>query len=43
MAKDGTYRGGHRVRAGDKPDPLVDKILSGVVARILNTDKYVYN
>ena len=40
MAKDGTYRGGRRVRAGDKPDPLVDKILSGVVARILNTDDF---
>ena len=23
MAKDGTYRGGRRVRAGDKPDPSV--------------------
>lgn len=38
MAKDGTYRGGRRVRAGDKPDPLVDKISAGVAARILNAD-----
>lgn len=40
MAKDGTYRGGRRVRAGDKPDPLVDKISSGVAARILNADDF---
>ena len=29
MAKDGTNRGGRRVRAGDKPDSLADKIMSG--------------
>ena len=26
MAKDGTNRGGRRVRAGDKPTPLADKM-----------------
>ena len=40
MAKDGTYRGGRRVRAGDKPDPLVDKISAGAAARILNADDF---
>ena len=35
MAKDGTNRGGRRVRAGDKPLPLVDKIAAGKAARIL--------
>lgn len=33
MAKDGTYRGGRRVRAGDKPDALADKIMKGTPAR----------
>ena len=35
MAKDGTNRGGRRVRAGDKPHPLAAKITSGKAARIL--------
>jgi hypothetical protein len=35
MAKDGTNRGGRRVRAGDKPDPLADKINKGKTAKIL--------
>ncbi|RJX22339.1 MAG: terminase [Ammonifex sp.] len=35
MAKDGTNRGGRRVRAGDKPQPLADKITAGKAARIL--------
>ena len=35
MAKDGTNRGGRRVRAGDKPLPLIDKIAAGKAARIL--------
>lgn len=35
MAKDGTYRGGRRVRAGAKPDALVDKLKKGHVAEIL--------
>ena len=29
MAKDGTNRGGRRVRAGAKPDPLKDKLEAG--------------
>lgn len=32
MAKDGTLRGGRRVRAGSKPDPLADKITEGRAA-----------
>ncbi|MDA8227035.1 MAG: terminase [Desulfitobacterium hafniense] len=35
MAKDGTNRGGRRVRAGDKPQPLADKITKGKAAKIL--------
>lgn len=35
LAKDGTNRGGRRVRSGDKPLPLADKITRGKVARIL--------
>jgi hypothetical protein len=35
MAKDGTLRGGRRVRAGDKPEPLADKITKGKAAKIL--------
>ena len=35
MAKDGTNRGGRRVRAGDKPQPLADKITAGKAAKIL--------
>ena len=35
MAKDGTYRGGRRARAGDKPEALADKIAGGKPARIL--------
>ena len=27
MAKDGTYRGGRRIRAGSKPDSAADKIV----------------
>ena len=29
MAKDGTNRGGRRVRAGAKPDPLNEKLAAG--------------
>ena len=36
MAKDFTNRGGSRVRAGDKPMALVDKISAGKAARILD-------
>lgn len=35
MAKDGTNRGGRRVRAGGKPDALLDKITKGRAARVL--------
>ena len=35
MAKDGTNRGGRRVRAGDKPKPLADKIPLGKAAKVL--------
>lgn len=35
VAKDGTNRGGRRVRAGDKPQPLTDKIAKGKAAKIL--------
>ena len=34
MAKDGTNRGGRRVRAGTKPDALADKITSGREAKV---------
>lgn len=34
MAKDGTNRGGRRVRAGDKPDTLADKIANGREATV---------
>lgn len=36
MAKDGTNRGGRRVRAGDKPLPLSDKITKGKAAKVLD-------
>jgi uncharacterized protein YjbI with pentapeptide repeats len=35
VAKDGTNRGGRRVRAGDKPLPLTDKISAGKPAKVL--------
>ncbi|MEG0090513.1 MAG: terminase, partial [Oscillospiraceae bacterium] len=35
MAKDGTNRGGRRVRAGDKPAALADKITNGKAATVL--------
>lgn len=35
MAKDGTNRGGRRVRAGVKPQPLAEKIAEGKSAKIL--------
>lgn len=38
MAKDGTNRGGRRVKAGSKPDPLIDKIAAGKSAKILNPE-----
>ena len=39
MAKDGTNRGGRRVRAGDKPQPLAEKITAGKGARVLEAPK----
>jgi hypothetical protein len=35
VAKGGTNRGGRRVRAGYKPEPLTDKIAKGKTAKIL--------
>jgi len=35
VAKDGTNRGGRRVRAGDKPQALTDKITKGKAAKVL--------
>ncbi len=35
MAKDGTNRGGRRVRAGDKPKSLAEKIAAGEDADII--------
>lgn len=32
MTKDGTNRGGRRVRAGAKPDPLSEKLANGLIA-----------
>lgn len=36
MAKDGTNRGGRRIRAGDKPEALADKIDKGKAATIID-------
>ena len=38
MAKDGTNRGGRRVRAGDKPMSAVEKIQTGLPVQIMNND-----
>ena len=35
MARDGTNRGGRRIRAGDKPEPLADKIAGRRTAHIM--------
>ena len=40
MAKDGTNRGGRRVRAGDKPLPLADKITAGKSAKVLDVPEF---
>jgi len=40
VAKDGTNRGGRRVRSGDKPMPLSDKISRGKSAKILETTDF---
>ena len=36
MAKDGTNRGGRRIRAGDKPEALADQIAKGKAATIID-------
>ncbi len=36
MARDGTNRGGRRVRAGHKPDDLIDKIQKGTAAQVMD-------
>ncbi|MDU2219792.1 P27 family phage terminase small subunit [Finegoldia magna] len=38
MAKDGTYRGGRRVKAGGKPQPAAEKIEKGKKVEILMND-----
>lgn len=38
MAKDGTNRGGRRVRAGGKPQSAAEKIQNGKPAKIMNND-----
>ncbi len=38
MAKDGTNRGGRRVRAGTKPMPAAEKIQQGKVVRIIKNE-----
>lgn len=40
MAKDGTLRGGRRVRAGEKPEALVDKITKGKNAKVLDMPEF---
>ena len=40
MAKDGTNRGGRRVRAGSKPDALADKIQKGSPAKHMELPVY---
>lgn len=38
MARDGTNRGGRRVRAGDKPAPAAEKLQKGQQVQILKND-----
>lgn len=38
MARDGTYRGGRRIRAGDKPAPAAEKIAKGQRPLIIRND-----
>lgn len=38
MAKDGTNRGGRRVRAGDKPAPAAEKIQKGQFVKVMSND-----
>lgn len=41
MAKDGTYRGGRRPRAGKRPAPLAEKIQKGKLARVLDLPDFL--
>ncbi len=43
MAKDGTHRGGRRVRAGERPQPLADKVLAGRAAKVLEAPELPYD
>lgn len=38
VAKDGTNRGGKRVRAGGKPTPAAEKLQKGQTVRVMNND-----
>lgn len=38
MAKDGTYRGGRRIKAGGKPTPAAEKIANGKTAQVMSND-----
>jgi hypothetical protein len=38
VARDGTYRGGRRIRAGDKPAPAAEKIAKGQRPQIMRND-----
>ena len=38
MAKDGTNRGGRRVRAGDKPMSAAEKIQKGQTVRVMENN-----
>lgn len=38
VAKDGTYRGGRRIRAGDKPTPAAEKLSKEGRVRIMQND-----
>ena len=47
VAKDGTYRGGRRIRAGSKPDSAADKKetstekIDGAIAMIMGLDRAI--
>ena len=38
MAKDGTYRGGRRIKAGGKPTPAAEKIANGKPVQVMRND-----
>ena len=38
MARDGTNRGGRRVRAGDKPMPAAEKLQHGMQVKVMSND-----